>query len=129
MAQADIQGRSQFQEEWSNAMSAGIPIVGSAGRAERPLAPLSDPPAGGASFADRLGPAVEESGPPPEVSAEVKAAARAANRLHELGRQLRFQRDEDSGRIMIEVHDLDGNVLRRVPPSEVFDFASGRTVE
>lgn len=110
-------------------MSAGIPIVGSAGRADRPLPTPPETPATGTSFADRLAPATEEAGPPPEVSAEVKAAARAASRLHELGRQLRFERDESSGRILIEVRDLDGNVLRRVPPTEVFDFASGRTVE
>jgi hypothetical protein len=110
-------------------MSAGIPTVGSAGRAERPLAVLPDPPAPKTRFADRLGAAGEEAGPPPEVRAEVQAAARAADRLHELGRELRFSRDEASGQITIEVRDLDGNVLRRVPPSEVFDFASGRTVD
>jgi hypothetical protein len=26
----------------------------------------------------------------------------------------------------VEVRDLDGNVLRRVPPGEVFDFATGK---
>lgn len=109
-------------------MSAGIPIVGGAGRTERPLAPLPNPAASGGAFAAQLEPQLESAGPPPEVQAEVQAAARAASRLHELGRQLRFERQE-GGRILIEVRDLDGNVLRRVPPSEVFDFASGRTVE
>ncbi len=110
-------------------MSAGIPIVGGAPRAERPLAPPEPQAPRPTSFADQLDPAVEASGPPPEVSAEVQAAARAADRLHQLGRQLRFERDTDSGRIVIEVRDLDGNVLRRVPPTEVFDFASGKAVE
>lgn len=110
-------------------MSGGIPIVGATNRPERPLAPVPPRPATQTSFADQLGPAAEAAGPPPEVSAEVQAAARAADRLHQLGRELRFERDERSGRIEIEVRDLDGNVLRRVPPSEVFEFAAGRTVE
>jgi FlaG protein len=109
-------------------MSAGIHIVGGVGRTEPPLAPPPRPPAARVDFAGQLGPAREGSGPPPEVEAEVQAAARAAVRLHEIGRQLRFSRDEESGKIVVEVRDLDGNVLRRVPPSEVFDFASGRTV-
>ncbi|HVO54348.1 MAG TPA: flagellar protein FlaG [Solirubrobacterales bacterium] len=113
-------------------MSAGISIVGGTGGTQRPLAVLPSLPDSPApdqgSFAERLG-AAGEAGPPPEVQAEVKAAARAADRLHELGRELRFERDPESGDITIEVRDLDGNVLRRVPPSEVFDFASGRTVD
>jgi flagellar protein FlaG len=43
-----------------------------------------------------------------------------------MGRELRFERDEGSGRIRVEVRDLDGNVLRRVPPTEIFDFAEGK---
>ncbi len=109
-------------------MSAGIQIVGGVGRTERPLGPQPTPRASRNDFAGQLGPALEGSGPPPEVQAEVKAAARAATRMHELGRQLRFDRDRDSGQIVIEVRDLDGNVLRRVPPSEVFDFANGKAV-
>lgn len=110
-------------------MSAGIPIVGGAGRAERPLAAVPDPRVKTeTSFAEHIELAGGTSQAPPEVRAEMHAAARAADRLREMGRQLHFERDEESGRIRIEVRDLDGNVLRRVPPGEVFDFASGRTV-
>src|ERR1700753_183271 len=63
--------------------------------------------------------------PPPEVSAEVRDAARAAARLHELGRELRFDRADD-GRIKVELRDTGGNVLRSVPTTEVFDFAEGK---
>ena len=63
--------------------------------------------------------------PPPEVSAEVRDAARAAARLHELGRELRFDRADD-GRIKVELRDTGGNVLRSVPTPEIFDFAEGK---
>ena len=63
--------------------------------------------------------------PPPEVSAEVRDAARAAARLHELGRELRFDHGDD-GRLRVELRDHDGNVLREVPTGEVFDFAAGK---
>jgi len=109
-------------------MSAGIPIVGGAGRAERALAAVPEPRGTETSFAEHIEVASGANQPPPEVRAEVQAAARAADHLHEMGRQLRFERDEESGHIRIEVRDLDGNVLRRVPPGEVFDFATGRTV-
>ena len=110
-------------------MSASFPIVGGG-----PEPPLGTHPeqrtraAGEASFAERMEAAraaTTLAEPPPEVRAEVQAAARCADQLHKLGRQLRFEQDE-SGRIRIEVRDLDGNVLRRVPPSEVFDFATGK---
>jgi uncharacterized FlaG/YvyC family protein len=110
-------------------MSIGIPSVGGAIGAER-LAPLPEPrPPQETNFGDRFDPAAAADQPPAEVRAEIQAAARCADRLHELGRQLHFERDETSGEIRIEVRDLDGNVLRRVPPSEVFDFADGKAVE
>lgn len=110
-------------------MSAGIPIVGGAGRPERPLAAAPEPRVSAETpFAERIAAATAADGPPPEVHAEVRAAARAADRLHEMGRQLHFKRDHESGEIRIEVRDLDGNVLRRVPPTEVFDFATGKVI-
>jgi hypothetical protein len=64
--------------------------------------------------------------PPPEVSAEVREAARAATRLHELGRELRFDHGDD-GRLRVELHDsFSGESIRSVPTAEVFDFAEGK---
>jgi hypothetical protein len=79
----------------------------------------------GADFARDLNVASSLSSPPPEVSAEVQGAARAAARLHELGRELRFDHGDD-GRLRVELRDHDGNVLRQVPTAEVFDFAEGK---
>lgn len=97
-----------------------------------PVRPMPEPrrngegargPQGG-GFAGQLASVTALSSPPPEVSAEVRAAARAAARLHELGRELRFEQGAD-GRLRVELRDRDGNVLRQVPTSEVFDFATG----
>jgi hypothetical protein len=62
--------------------------------------------------------------PPPEVLAEVREAARCAERLYEQGRELRFERDS-RGRICAELRDLRGDVLRRVPLVDVLDIARG----
>lgn len=61
--------------------------------------------------------------PPPEVLEAMDAAARAARELHAQGRELRFATGEDG--LRIELCDLDGNVLRTIPPGEALDIASG----
>lgn len=67
--------------------------------------------------------------PPPEVLAAMSAAGRVAQELHAQGRELRFvapeERGADGGRVRIEVTDLDGDVLRTIPPSEALDVATG----
>jgi flagellar protein FlaG len=109
-------------------MSVGFPTVGGAGRAERALAAVPEPkPTPESSFAERFDAAVE-AGPPPEVRAEVQAALRSADRLREQGRRLHFEHDPQTGDLRIELRDLEGNVVRRVPPAEVFDFAAGKAV-
>ena len=98
-----------------------------------PVRPMPEPRADGdrasrpqgGDFAGHLASVTTVASPPPEVSAEVRAAARAAARLHELGRELRFEQDDD-GRLRVELRDRDGNVLRQVPTGEVFDFAAGK---
>ena len=40
-------------------------------------------------------------------------------------RELHFAKDPNSGRIVVEVRDLDGNVLRVIPPSEALELMSG----
>jgi hypothetical protein len=88
-------------------------------------APRDASKAGGDFAADLASAAGAVASPPPEVSAEVRDAARAATRLHELGRELRFDRADD-GRIKVELRETGGNVLRPVPTTEVFDFAEGK---
>ena len=53
----------------------------------------------------------------------------AAARADELGARTASctsRMDEDTGRVIVQVRDLDGNVLRTIPPSEALDVMSGR---
>ena len=110
-------------------MSFQLPPVS---RPDGPVAPRPSPrPAAGGGF-----PAVERTGadvcvpsdPPVEVQRAVDVAARAAETLHRQGRQLHFEPGADSGRVRVEVRDMDGNVLRRLPLGDVFDVAQTGSV-
>jgi hypothetical protein len=63
--------------------------------------------------------------PPPEVLDEVDAAWERAAELAAENRELHFRRDERTGRTIIEVRTLDGEVLRTIPPSRLFDLIGG----
>lgn len=63
--------------------------------------------------------------PPQEVLDAMDAASRAYQALRAQGRELRFAQDSETGRMTIEVRDLDGNLLRMIPPSKLLDIATG----
>ena len=63
--------------------------------------------------------------PPPEVLDQVQAAHEAYEDLRARGRELRFSNDDRTGQLVIEVRDLDGNTLSRIPPTEALAVASG----
>ncbi|MDW5597019.1 flagellar protein FlaG [Conexibacter stalactiti] len=65
------------------------------------------------------------SSPPQQVLDAMDAASRAYQALREQGRELRFAQDADTGRMTIEVRDMDGNLLRMIPPSKLLDVATG----
>ena len=89
--------------------------------AARPApAPAATPPA--AATADVIGAA-----PPPELADEVGAAADRAQQMADANRELHFEKDPHSGRIVVQVRDLDGNVVRTIPPSQALDIMSGLT--
>jgi len=71
------------------------------------------------------------SSPPAEVLDAVDAAGRAVRELHAQGRELHFvpASESDDGRMRIEVRDLDGNVLRTIPPSQALDVATGHPLD
>jgi hypothetical protein len=104
-------------------MTVGFPPTG------RTIPPLTaDPRPRLPARATHSSPATDHAdlppAPPPEVMAEVREAARCAERLYEQGRELRFERDS-RGRICAELRDLRGDVLRRLPLAEVLDVARG----
>jgi hypothetical protein len=63
--------------------------------------------------------------PPPEVLAAVDAAWERAAAMAAQNRELHFRHDEQTGRTIIEVRTLDGEVLRTIPPSKMLDAMSG----
>jgi hypothetical protein len=102
------------------------------GAARTPSTPRPAPRAE-IDFAAQLGIAVAAererdeipSSPPPEVRAQVAAAARRHDELAAAGRRLHFDMGDD-GRVRVEVHDDEGLVLRQIPLSEALDVALGR---
>jgi flagellar protein FlaG len=63
--------------------------------------------------------------PTEEVRRQVDRAAEIAAQLHENNRELHFSTDQETGRVVIQVRDLDGNVLKTIPPSRALDVMSG----
>lgn len=63
--------------------------------------------------------------PPPELLDEIDAAADRAAELAADDRELHFELDEATGRIVVLVRDLDGTVLRTLSPSEALDVMTG----
>jgi hypothetical protein len=66
--------------------------------------------------------------PPPDVLREVEAAGRRAEELWNARRELHFDVDDESGRVIIQVRDREGRVIRTIPPSEALDVMSGRGI-
>lgn len=85
--------------------------------------PTPTPDVRGADTSD-----VISAAPPPDVLAEVDAAWERAEALAAQNRELHFARDEATGRMIIEVRTLDGEVLRSIPPSEMLNVMSGGTL-
>ncbi|HWK26605.1 MAG TPA: flagellar protein FlaG [Solirubrobacter sp.] len=63
--------------------------------------------------------------PTEEARALVDRAADRVDELHRANRELHFKQDETTNRIVIEVRDLDGNVLKTIPPAKALEIMSG----
>jgi hypothetical protein len=66
--------------------------------------------------------------PPTEVLDAIGAAAARAAELRADNRELHFSKDEATGRVIVQVRDLDGNVIRTIPPSKALDVMSGAEI-
>jgi hypothetical protein len=69
------------------------------------------------------------SSPPPEVMDAVGIAFHASERLAASGLEMRFALDPSTGKVTVEVHDLQGNLQSTVPPSTALSVADGGTVD
>jgi len=59
--------------------------------------------------------------PPPEVLERVQEAAERALQMAADDRELHFRKDEGSNRVIVEVRDLRGNVIRTIPPAAALE--------
>ena len=66
--------------------------------------------------------------PPTEVLDAIGAAAERAAELRSQNRELHFRKDEASGRVIVQVRDLAGNVIRTIPPSSALEIMAGARV-
>ena len=64
--------------------------------------------------------------PPAHVLRAVDRAAGWAQELWDDGREVHFERDPE-GRMVIQMRDLDGAVLRAITPSEALEVLSDRS--
>ena len=65
------------------------------------------------------------SRPPIEVLQEMQAASARYDELRSQQRELHFTHDSSQNRVVVEVRDLEGNVLRTIPPSQALDVIAG----
>jgi hypothetical protein len=108
-------GQLTFQ---TAAVAPPAPVRPSATAAQSTPAPVAPLP--GVDTSD-----VIPASPPPEVLAEVDAAWARAAELAAQNRELHFSHDDVTGRTIIEVRTLEGEVLRTIPPSKMLDVMSG----
>ena len=105
-------------------MNFNIPPVGGPDRTGP--APRSAPPPPKTDFAASLDAAVNVStlpaSPPESVLEDMNEAARVAEVLHSQQRELHFEPPE-GGRVIVQVRDLDGNVIRTIPPAHALEIA------
>lgn len=66
--------------------------------------------------------------PPESVWREVDDAAKVWEELHAQGCEIHFEVDEQSGRLAIEMRDLDGGAVGTLSASEAVSIASGAPV-
>ena len=67
--------------------------------------------------------------PPEDLHAEMDRAAQRVDELKAQGRELHFAYDKSAGRVQVQVRDLDGNVIRTIPPSKALAVASGEPLD
>ena len=65
------------------------------------------------------------STPPAEALEAVDRALARTSQLAAQNRELHFSKNEETGRIVIQVRDLEGRVIRTVPNTEAFAILDG----
>jgi flagellar protein FlaG len=110
------------------------PIRGSDGAGGPARAPRAEAAGKSRDFSKELSAASDvhidvPATPPPELRGEIERASARQDELRSAGRDMHFATDPTSGRLVIEVRDLDGNLIRTIPPSKALDVISGAPLE
>ena len=66
--------------------------------------------------------------PPAHVLEEMFDASKVADMLRAQQRELHFEA-VGAGRVVVQVRDLDGNVIRTIPPAGALDVAAGKPLD
>jgi uncharacterized FlaG/YvyC family protein len=66
--------------------------------------------------------------PPEHLFEEMYDASKVADSLREQQRELHFEA-VGSGRVVVQVRDLDGNVIRTIPPAGALSVAAGKSLD
>ena len=66
--------------------------------------------------------------PPEHLLAEMYDASKVADQLRAQQRELHFEA-VGTGRVVVQVRDLEGNVIRTIPPAGALDVASGKPLD
>jgi uncharacterized FlaG/YvyC family protein len=69
------------------------------------------------------------STPPEEVQAAMATASASYDKLAANDQHISFRIDDRSGKLQIQVHDLNGNVLFDLPPDKALKAAADGTVD
>ena len=91
----------------------------------RAEAPVESPPPPQANAVEGATFDVLPSRPPTDLLKEIEAAGRRWDELRAQRRELHFTHDPHQNRVVVEVRDLEGNVLRTIPPSTALDVIAG----
>jgi hypothetical protein len=109
-------------------MDFNLPPLGGVERAAQSQRPKGVKAAASAEPAVAVTVDTLPASPPDSVLKEMFAAAQAADKLHEQARELHFE-PVGNGRVVVQVRDLDGNVIRTIPAAKALDVAAGAPLE
>jgi hypothetical protein len=107
--------------------------IGSVGRTPAAAPASNSPrptavPSAAAHDADTVTVDTIPASPPDEVHDAIGVANQAYHNLQAAGSELRFRVNESTGKLSVEVHDVNGNLMFTVPASTALDVASGASL-
>ena len=104
------------------------PIGGVEGTGRSPRSAPADQAGFGAALDAAVNVSTLPASPPPSVLEDMHVAGQVAAELRAQQRELHFEATA-GGRVIVQVRDLDGNVIRTIPPAKALEIASGAPLD